>query len=146
MKALSKQTTLRVVCSWCRKSMGTKPGYGATGISHGMCSSCARKQMEALTLYFSEQKWPTIQTASSDQQIAIGERIGTSGQCTQCHLGGYNGVSGTPQLAGQTPEYLEKTMLDFKYRRRKNAPDKSVLIDSYSDEDLAAMAHYLAGF
>ena len=105
-----------------------------------------RKQMEALALYFSEREWPTIQAATSDEQIAIGERIGTSGQCTQCHLGGYNGVSGTPQLAGQTAEYLEKTMLDFKYRRRKNAPDKSVLIDSYSDEDLAATAHYLAGF
>ena len=47
MNARSKQTTLRVVCSWC-KSMGTKPGHGATGVSHGMCGSCARKQMEAL--------------------------------------------------------------------------------------------------
>ena len=105
-----------------------------------------RKQMEALAKYFSEQEWPTIQATSTDEQRAIGERLGTSGQCTQCHLGGYNGVSGTPQLAGQTAEYLEKTMLDFKYRRRKNAPDKSVLIESYTDEDLAAMAHYLAGF
>ena len=73
-----------------------------------------KAEMLTIAKYFSEQKWPTIQTASSDQQIAIGERIGTSGQCTQCHLGGYNGVSGTPQLAGQTPEYLEKTMLDVK--------------------------------
>ena len=48
MKALAKQTTLRVVCSWCRKSMGTKLGHGATGTSHGMCGDCARKQMEAL--------------------------------------------------------------------------------------------------
>ena len=105
-----------------------------------------RKQMEALAKYFSEQEWPRIQASPTDEQRAVGERLGISGQCPQCHLGGYNGVSRNPRLAGQTPEYLEKTMLDFKYRRRKNAPDKSVLIDSYSDEDLAAMAHYLAGF
>ncbi|TDI53988.1 MAG: cytochrome c4 [Alphaproteobacteria bacterium] len=111
-----------------------------------IASELDRKQMEALAKYFSEQKWPTIQAASTDEQRTIGERIGSSGQCPQCHLGGYNGVSRNPRLAGQTPEYLEKTMLDFKYRRRKNAPDKSVLIESYSDEDLAAMANYLAGF
>ncbi|MDH3195993.1 MAG: cytochrome c4 [Hyphomicrobiales bacterium] len=105
-----------------------------------------RKQMEALAKYFSEQQWPTIQAAPSDEQRAVGARIGNSGQCPQCHLGGYNGDSRNPRLAGQTAEYLEKTMLDFKYRRRKNAPDKSVLIESFSDEDLAAMAHYLAGF
>lgn len=105
-----------------------------------------RKQMEALAKYFSEQEWPRIQAASTDEQRAIGERLGNSGQCPQCHLGGYNGDSRNPRLAGQTPEYLEKTMLDFKYRRRKNAPDKSVLIESFSDEDIAATAHYLAAF
>jgi cytochrome c553 len=105
-----------------------------------------RKQMEALAMYFSEHEWPTIQASATDAQKATGERIGTAGLCTQCHLGGYNGNSRNPRLAGQTPEYLEMTMLDFKYRRRKNAPDKSVLIESFSDEDLAATAHYLAGF
>ena len=105
-----------------------------------------RKQMEELAKYFSEQEWPNIQAAATDEQRSIGERLGNSGQCPQCHLGGYNGDSRNPRLAGQTPQYLEKTMLDFKYRRRKNAPDKSVLIESFSDEELAATAHYLAGF
>lgn len=111
-----------------------------------IASELDRKQMEALAKYFSEHEWPTIQASATDAQRATGERIGTAGMCTQCHLGGYNGVSRNPRLAGQTPEYLETTMLDFKYRRRKNAPDKSVLIASFSDEDLAATAHYLAGF
>ncbi len=111
-----------------------------------IASELDRKQMEALAKYFSEQEWPTIQAAPTDEQRTTGARIGSAGQCPQCHLGGYNGDSRNPRLAGQTAEYLEKTMLDFKYRRRKNAPDKSVLIESFSDEDLAATAHYLAGF
>ena len=48
-------------------------------------------------------------------------------------------------MAGQKPSYLEATMLDFKYRRRNNAPDMSALLESYSEEDIAAMAHFIAG-
>jgi cytochrome c553 len=104
-----------------------------------------RKQMEALAKYFSEQTWPTIQFAASDQDKAAGQTVGTAGQCPQCHLGGYNGNSRVPRLAGQKPDYLAKTMLDFKNRVRKNAPDKSSLLSDFSEEDLKAMANYLAG-
>ena len=121
-------------------------GRRASEIMTPIAQELDRERMEALAEYFSEQEWPSIQAAPSDGQRAVGARIGSAGQCPQCHLGGYNGDSRNPRLAGQTAEYLEKTMLDFKYRRRKNAPDKSVLIESFSDEDIAAMAHYLAGF
>lgn len=104
-----------------------------------------RKQMEALAKYFSEQTWPTIQFSASDQDIATGKTVGSSGQCPQCHLGGYNGNSRVPRLADQKPDYLAKTMLDFKNRVRKNAPDKSSLLSEYSEDDLKAMANYLAG-
>jgi cytochrome c553 len=104
-----------------------------------------RKQMEALALYFSEQSWPSIQHAASDQDIATGQKVGSAGQCPQCHLGGYNGNSRVPRLAGQKADYLAQTMLDFKNRIRKNAPDKSSLIESFSEDDLKAMASYLAG-
>ena len=40
--------------------------------------------------------------------------------------------------------YLEKTMLDFKHRRRMNAPDKASLLETFTEEDIAAMARYLA--
>jgi len=104
-----------------------------------------RKQMEALAKYFSEQTWPTIQFSTSDQDNATGQTVGTAGQCPQCHLGGYNGNSRVPRLAGQKPDYLAKTMLDFKNRVRKNAPDKSSLLSEFSEDDLKAMANYLAG-
>ncbi len=104
-----------------------------------------RKQMEALAKYFSEQAWPTIQFSASDQDKATGQTVGTAGQCPQCHLGGYNGNSRVPRLAGQKPDYLAKTMLDFKNRVRKNAPDKSSLLSEFSEDDLQAMANYLAG-
>jgi cytochrome c553 len=66
--------------------------------------------------------------------------------CTQCHLGGFLGDGTIPRIGGQTETYLHKDLLDFKTRARANNPDKSTLLASYSDEDLAAMARYLAGF
>jgi hypothetical protein len=35
-------------------------------------------------------------------------------------------------------------MLDFKTRARANNPDKSTLLSSFSDDELKAMARYLA--
>lgn len=110
-----------------------------------IASELDRKQMEAVALYFSEQAWPAIQFSATEQEIAAGQTVGTSGQCPQCHLGGYNGNSRVPRLAGQKADYLNQTMLDFKNRIRKNAPDKSSLMEGYPDDDIKAMAHYLAG-
>ena len=104
-----------------------------------------RKQMEALATYFSEQTWPGLQFSASDQDIATGQTVSGSGQCTQCHLGGFNGNSRVPRLAGQSADYLNQTMLDFKNHVRKNAPDKSSLLEEFSDADLKAMANFLAG-
>ena len=63
----------------------------------------------------------------------------------QCHLGGYEGNSRIPRLAEQQVAYLEKTMQEFKQKVRLNSPAKGSLLESYSDEEIAAMAHYLAG-
>ena len=86
----------------------------------------------------------SAQASPTDEQRAVSERLGISGQCPQCHLGGYNGVSRNPRLAGQTPEYLEKTMLDFKSKDRHNSPSKSSLMKSYSEDDITAMAAFAA--
>ncbi len=37
---------------------------------------------------------------ADDAEVADAERAATSGMCVQCHLGGYEGNSGVPRLAG----------------------------------------------
>ena len=75
----------------------------------------------------------------------MGETSAAAGQCVQCHLGGYEGDSRIPRLAGQYLEYLKNTMLDFKNKIRNNSPAKGSLLVSYSNDEIAAMAEYLAG-
>jgi len=111
-----------------------------------MAADLSKDEMKALAEHFSKQPWPRLAIAdASEADKARGSSAAGAGQCPQCHLGGYNGNSRVPRMAGQKPSYLEATMLDFKYRRRNNAPDMSALLESYSEEDIAAMAHFIAG-
>ena len=122
-----------------------KSGYRASEIMGPMAKILEKKQMKALAKFFSEQKWPNIGYRPIEERDQLGETSAASGQCVQCHLGGYEGDSRIPRLAGQYPEYLNNTMLDFKNKIRNNSPAKGSLLVSYSNDEIAAMAEYLAG-
>jgi cytochrome c553 len=49
-----------------------------------------------------------------------------------------------PRLAGQHPEYLKRTMLDFKNKARTNAPAMVALFATFSEQEIAGLADYLA--
>jgi cytochrome c553 len=121
-----------------------KAGRRANDIMTGMAAEMTKEQMQALAKYFSEKPWPGTSFAASDSDTSLGERSLGAGQCSQCHLGGYNGNSRNPRLAGQQPHYLERTMLEFKNKIRLNAPDKGALMRAFSDEEIAAMANTLS--
>lgn len=105
----------------------------------------SKKEMRALAQYFSEKSWPSIGYRTNGADVASAEVATNSGMCPQCHLGGYEGDSRVPRLAGQQPGYLERTMLEFKNRVRLNSQAKVSLFATYDDTDIGAMARYLAG-
>lgn len=113
-----------------------------TAIAHDL----SKVQMQALAQHFAAQSWPRIGFRATDADIQAGKTMEAAGECVQCHLGGYNGNSRIPRLAGQKPSYLKQTMLAFKNRTRNNAPDKASLLETFSDADITAMANYLGGF
>ena len=122
-----------------------KSGYRASEIMGPMVKLLEKKQMKALAKFFSEQTWPVIGYTPIKERDQLGETSAAAGQCVQCHLGGYEGDSRIPRLAGQYPEYLLNTMLDFKNKIRNNSPAKGSLLVSYSNDEIATMAEYLAG-
>lgn len=119
-------------------------GRRANEIMSGIAADMTKEQMQALAQYFADKSWPNTSFAVDDAVSSKGEKALGAGQCSQCHLGGYNGNSRIPRLAGQQPHYLERTMLEFKNKVRLNAPDKGALMRAFSDEDIAAMAGTLA--
>jgi cytochrome c553 len=122
-----------------------KLGTRKSEIMQPLVADLERADMLALGEYFAKKQWPRIGYKSAEADQVAGQRVAAAGLCSECHLGGYLGDGTVPRLAGQTVTYLEKTMLDFKTRARANNPDKSTLLASYSDQELAAMARYLAG-
>jgi cytochrome c553 len=122
-----------------------KSGRRESEVMAPVAADLERVEMLLLAQYFSEQAWPAIAYRADPAKAAVGESAVVAGQCVQCHLGGFEGNSGVPRVAGQYPEYLEKTMRDYKTRTRNNAPDKSTLLASFSDEQIAGLAALLGG-
>ena len=122
-----------------------KSGLRQNDVMGPISSKLAKSQMKLLAKYFSEQNWPEIAFRPDSAVEAQGETATSAGQCVQCHLGVYEGDSRIPRLAGQHPEYLLKTMIDFKHKKRLNSAAKSSLFVSYSEDDIEAMSEYLAG-
>jgi cytochrome c553 len=120
-------------------------GRRANEVMQPVVAALENEALKPLAQYFSERKWPELGFRASEQDVAVGQRVAVGGQCPQCHLGGFKGNSRVPRLAGQSVTYLEKTMLDFKTRVRRNAADMSSLMDVFSEAEITAMAHYIAG-
>jgi cytochrome c553 len=110
----------------------------------GMLDDLSKDDLRALAEYFAVQSWPRHSFDAGAQTIARATSAMASGQCSQCHTGGYIGNSSIPRLAGQYPDYLRTTMLDYKHDRRTNSPAMASLMETFSKEDIEAMAAYLA--
>ena len=105
-----------------------------------------RDDMFALAKYFAQKKWPSLgQPAASPNVVADARRTNVSVGCTGCHQDSYLGEGTQPRLAGQSREYLQQTMLDFRTRARGNNPGMSDLMKATAEDDLKAMAEFLAG-
>lgn len=121
-----------------------KSGARESAIMNAITAEMEKEEMLSIAKYFSEQAWPQDNERGGSDLAAVGEQAAAAGQCVQCHLGGYEGASGVPRLANQNYTYLHQTMQDFKNRDRTNAPDKSSLMEAYSDEELDGLAQFLA--
>lgn len=106
----------------------------------------SRDDMMALAEYFSQKTWPNLNQPRADAaQTKLAEQAIVSGQCGSCHGEQGLGTGTQPRIAGQGVDYLERTMTEFRTRQRNNNPWMSDLMASLQPEDIAALAHFMAG-
>ena len=123
-----------------------KSGARKNDIMTPLAQSLERDDMMALALYFSQKPWPNLQQPPAPADVtARATRANVAIGCTGCHQGQYQGEGTQPRLAGQTREYLQQSMLDFRNRTRGNNPGMTDLMLAISEDDIAACAEYLAG-
>ena len=73
-------------------------------------------------------------------QAAVGRR------CASCHTDTFAGTKAVARIAGQREEYLLKALHDYKSGVRSGGAGAAMSDVAYplSDEEIAALAHYLA--
>ncbi len=121
-----------------------KSGLREDPIMGPLASALDEDQMQLVAEYFSKQSWPQTDYLADDKRSKSGLTVIAAGQCVACHLGAFHGNSRVPRVAGQHPEYLIKTMLDFKTKSRNNSPAKGSLMASFEDEHILDVAYYLS--
>ena len=122
-----------------------KSGLRENAIMGPIAQGLEKDQMLLIAEYYSKQEWPQNTDKDITPEMALlAKKVINAGQCVACHLSGFEGGSGVPRADGQHFDYLQKTLIDFKTKARNNAPAKSSLMASFSDEELTAVAQYLA--
>ena len=111
-----------------------------------LVSALTRDEMMELAEYFAQRPWPNLRQPSALEAVAAQAiRANTSVGCTGCHLEQYLGAGTVPRLSGQREDYLARTMTEFRARTRGNNPGMSDLMNVTSEEQISALAQYLAG-
>jgi len=123
-----------------------KNGVRKSDVMEPVAQAMQRDEMLAIALYFSKKAWPNLRQPRAEAAIAAraAQTNGSVG-CTGCHQAGYQGEGTQPRLAGQSADYMLKTMLDFRSRARGNNPGMTDLMNATPEGDLKVMAAYLAG-
>ena len=91
--------------------------------------------------------------AKNRDTVELGKKIFRAGNagtgvaaCASCHGANGNGIPGQfPRLAGQHQDYTVAQLNAFKSGARKNTVQMTTLAKRMSDEEMAAVADYIAG-
>jgi cytochrome c553 len=123
-----------------------KTGARKNDLMSPIAQSLELSDLMPLAQHFSEKPWPNLQQPPAPGAVAAqAQRANASVVCTSCHQDGFRGDSTQPRLAGQNHDYLAKTMVDFRSGARGNNPGMTDLMKAVSEQDIGALASYLAG-
>lgn len=104
-----------------------------------------REDMLDLAAFFAAQKPRPNGFKVDAAKAAKGKAKAAETLCTMCHQGGFLGQNEIPRVAGQHYEYIVKQLKDFKTARRTNdAGNMASVSKTLSDDDIEALANYLA--
>lgn len=111
-----------------------------------IAQSLSKEDALTLAAYFAGKTWPKTGAPSASKADETSAMTAIkSVVCSSCHLEEFQGDSSIPRLAGQSQDYLAKTMTDFRTRARANNPGMSDLMNTVTPEQVTAIAAYLAG-
>jgi cytochrome c553 len=100
-----------------------------------------------LGAYFASLTPPRASAPDDNPDLSQkGAQAAAGRRCASCHTDNYAGTKAVARLAGQREEYLLKALHDYKSGVRSGGAGSAMTDVAYplSDEEITALAHYLA--
>jgi cytochrome c553 len=129
-----------------------KSGKRANAIMMGMASTLSEDDMKNVAAFYaSKQAKPGF--AKNKDLVTLGERIYRGGiadrsipACAGCHSPTGAGIPAQyPRLAGQHADYTEAQLIAFRGGVRKNSAPMTGVAAKMNDQEIKAVADYVAG-
>jgi cytochrome c553 len=99
-----------------------------------------------LGAYFASLTPPKGPEDDNPDLSAKGKQAAAGRRCASCHTDSYAGTKAVARIAGQREDYLVKALHDYKSGVRSGGGQAAMADVAYplSDEEITALAHYLA--
>jgi cytochrome c553 len=99
-----------------------------------------------LGAYFQSLTPPKAPPDNDPDLSEKGKQAAAGRRCASCHTDSYAGTKAVARIAGQREEYLVKALHDYKSGVRAGGAMAAMADVAYplSDEEITALAHYLA--
>ena len=106
----------------------------------------SNEDIRNLGAYFASLPPPKAAEDKDPDLSKKGAQVAAGNRCASCHLDTYAGSKAAARIAGQREDYLVKALRDYKAGARSGGPQAAMaeVAHPLSDEEIAALAHYLA--
>ena len=112
-----------------------------------IAEAVSNEDIRALGAYFASLTPPKPSAPDDNPDLSKkGAQAAVGRRCASCHTDTFAGTKAVARLAGQREEYLVKALHDYKSGARSGGAGAAMTDVAYplSDEEITALAHYLA--
>jgi len=112
-----------------------------------IAETLTNEDVRNLGAYYASLPPPPAKAGDNGDLAAKGKQAAAGRRCASCHTDNYAGTKATARIAGQREDYLLKALHDYKSGARSGGGMAAMADVAYplSEEEITALAHYLAG-
>jgi cytochrome c553 len=123
-----------------------RDGQRPPGVMQGIVKTLTDQHIRDLGAYYAALPPPPPFAKANPVEADKVEAIMGPRRCGNCHKEDFSGQGETGRLAGQRPDYLIKSLKDFRagVRRGRGMGAMMEVSVTLKDDDIALIAHYLA--
>lgn len=123
-----------------------RSGSRKNEVMQPIAEQLSNEDIRNLGAYFASLPPAAVTKPKESSQAEANAKIVAERSCASCHTDTFAGTKGTARIAGQREDYLVKALNDYKSGARSGSGVAAMASVAYSlsDDEISALAHYLA--